>query len=81
MNIRDKAGNFKRRYLIVEQFLSCGLTYRVLLADVFHYPHEAIADALFISVLTHSYTSPVALFVLAPLKQQLPTLKKLHMTK
>lgn len=77
MNIRDNAVNFKRQYLIVcvEQSLSCGLTYRILLADVFHNPHEAIADALFISVLAHSYTSPVALFVLAPLKQQLPTLK------
>lgn len=52
------------------------LTYRVLLADVSHYPHKTIADALFISVLMHCYASPVALFILSFLIQQLSTLKK-----
>lgn len=51
------------------------LTQGVLLADVFHYPHKTVADALFISVLAHFYAGPVALFVLTFLIQQLPALK------
>lgn len=52
------------------------LTKGILLADVFHYPHKTVADALFISFLMHHYASPVALFILAFLIQKLPTLKE-----
>lgn len=44
------------------------------MADEFHYPHKTVADTLFISVLTHRYASPVALFKRAFLIQKLPTL-------
>lgn len=74
----NETGNWKGQNLIAcgKRSLACGLTQGVLLADVSHYLHETIADALFVSVLTHCYTSPVAFFIVAFLIQQLPTLER-----
>ena len=65
--MKNKAETQKHQnWIVLSQMLLCffGLTYGVLLADVSHYPHKTITDALFIRFLTHRYTSPVALFIL-----------------
>ena len=51
-----------------------GLTAGVLLADVPHQPHEAVADALFVGVLAHGDARPVCLLIAALLVKQLATL-------
>ena len=51
-----------------------GLTGGVLLADVPHQPHEAVADALLVGFLAHSDACPVRLLIAALLVKQLVAL-------